>query len=475
MLLTITTTHQPATDLGYLLYKNPARSQTFDLTFGEAHVFYPEQTAERCTAALLLDINPIGLVRGNQGFTLSQYVNDRPYVASSFLSVAIAQVYGTALNGTSRERPELAQTAIPLEATVSMLPARGGVSLLEKLFTPLGYTFSAERVPLDPKFPEWGMSPYYTVELSHHLRLAELLSHLYVLIPVLDNDKHYFVGDQEVRKLLAKGGGWLEAHPEKELIVSRYLKHQRSLKMAALDRLEPEEKQEDQTALDAEEEAGEEAALAAAQPEEKPVSLHKQRLDKALELLKASGAERVLDLGCGEGRLLSLLLKEWQFKEILGMDVSHRTLEKGSERLRLDRMPEQKRARLTLIQGSLLYRDARLAGYDAAAVIEVIEHLDKPRLAAFERVLFEFARPQTIVLTTPNREYNVMWPSLPAGQFRHRDHRFEWTRAEFEVWTRGICERFGYEVELMPVGPEDEQAGAPSQLALFQLLVSSNS
>lgn len=109
MLFTITTTHSPATDLGFLLHKRPDRIQTFELTFGQAHVFYPEATPERCTAALLLDIKPVNLVRNSSGsFALAQYVNDRPYVASSFLSVAIAQVYGSALSGRSKDWPAFA-------------------------------------------------------------------------------------------------------------------------------------------------------------------------------------------------------------------------------------------------------------------------------------------------------------------------------------------------------------------------------
>lgn len=461
MLLTITTTHQPATDLGYLLYKHPARVQTFKLAFGAAHVFYPETSEDRCTAALLLDINPVGLVRGKKDFALSQYVNDRPYVASSFLSGAIAQVYGTALNGTCKDRPELAQTPIPLEATISVLPSRGGVDLLTRLFEPLGYTVSAEPHVLDSQFPDWSMSPYYTLTLQQTIRLADLLSHLYVLIPVLDNDKHYYVGDGEVQKLLAKGEGWLSGHPEKDLIARRYLKHQRSLQRAALEQLVEEEA--DPLEQDEEEIAAEDQLI---EPEAK-ISLHQQRLGAALAVLKNSGAQRVLDLGCGEGRLLRLLLDEKQFTEIVGMDVSHRSLEMAADRLKLDRMPDRQRARLTLMQGSLMYRDTRLQGFDAAAVVEVIEHLDLPRLAAFERVLFEFAHPATVVITTPNAEYNVMWESLPAGQFRHRDHRFEWTRAEFQAWAEGICERFGYTVRFLPVGPEDTNVGAPSQMAVF--------
>ena len=149
------------------------------------------------------------------------------------------------------------------------------------------------------------------------------------------------------------------------------------------------------------------------------------------------------------------------------MDVSYRALEIASNRLRLDRMPERQKERIRLLHGSLMYRDSRITGFDAAAVVEVIEHLDPPRLAAFERVLFEFARPGTVALTTPNAEYNVRWESLPAGKFRHRDHRFEWTRAEFAAWANGVAARFGYATRFVAVGPEDIEVGAPTQLCVF--------
>jgi 3' terminal RNA ribose 2'-O-methyltransferase Hen1 len=150
------------------------------------------------------------------------------------------------------------------------------------------------------------------------------------------------------------------------------------------------------------------------------------------------------------------------------MDVAYRSLEIAHDRLKLDRMPENQRDRIKLIHGSLTYRDKRLEGYDAAAVVEVIEHLDPSRLAAFERVLFSAARPRTVVVTTPNREYNVRWETLPAGRFRHKDHRFEWTRGEFQAWAESVCDRFGYSATFAPVGPVDEEVGAPTQMAMFK-------
>ena len=465
MLLTITTEHHPATDLGYLLHKNPANAHSFELSFGKAHVFYPEASPDRCTAALLLDVDPVGLVRGKRGQhdggTLDQYVNDRPYVLSSFLSVALGRAFGTAMTGRSKGRQELAGKAISLFATLAVVSCRAGEKLLRELFEPLGYAVSAEHHPLDEKFPEWGEGPYYTVKLKGEVRLQDLLNHLYVLVPVLDAEKHYWIGKDEVEKLLRKGEGWLAGHPHKETIVRRYLPRQRQLAREALARLAEEDNPDPDGAAEAH--SIEESKI------EEPIRLWQQRMGAVVAILRSVDAKRVLDLGCGEGRLLRELLDEKSLTEIVGMDVSYRSLEIASQRLRLDRMPTKQRERLKLIHGSLMYRDKRLAGYDAATVVEVIEHLDPPRLAAFERVLFEAARPKTVIVTTPNADYNVKFETLPAGQFRHKDHRFEWTREQFQEWSRRVAERSGYSVRFLPVGEEDPQLGAPTQMGVFRL------
>ena len=464
MLLTIATTWRPATDLGYLLVKNPARCQSFPLPFGQAHVFYPEAGEDRCQAALLLDLDPVGLVRrprganSGDGGALRQYVNDRPYVASSFLSVALARVFGSALKGNSKDRPELADTPIPLEAEVAVLPCRGGEPFLRRLFEPLGYAVEARRRPLDERFPEWGESPYYQVRLAASCRLRDLLSHLYVLLPVLDDDKHYWVGQEELDKLLARGEGWLSSHPEREQIARRYLKHQRYLAREALERLTAEE---DPPAGAGPEVEQEEESL------ERPISLNEQRLAAVREALREAGARSVIDLGCGEGKLLRALLDEGECERIAGMDVSFRALEIARERLSLERRPAPQRERLELFQGSLTYRDDRLSGYDAACAVEVIEHIDPPRLPAFERVLFEFAQSATVIVTTPNADYNSRFDSLPAGLFRHRDHRFEWTRRQFRDWAQAAAARCGYSVRFLPIGEEDEDLGPPTQMAVF--------
>ncbi len=464
MLLTITTTHQPATDIGYLLHKNPDNLHTVSLSFGDAHVFYPEATAERCTAALLLDVDPVALVRKNtpsgEGFALEQYVNDRPYVASSFMSVALSRSFGTTFSGKSKHRQELVDQSIPLEVKITVLPCRGGEKVLRRLFEPLGYEVQAERHILDDKFTEWGDSPYFTVTLKRTCPLREFLTHLYVLIPVLDNDKHYWIGDDEIEKLLKFGEGWLSAHPEKELITRRYLKNFKSLADEALERLS-----EGQPLVEVDESG--EAAAPQEETLEKKINLNQERMEWVVAKLKAHNAKRVVDMGCGEGKLLSKLLQDNFFEQITGCDVSSRSLEIAKERLKIDRLPSFQQKRISLMQTALTYRDKRLAGYDAATLIEVIEHMDLPRLDAFKRVVFEFAKPALVIVTTPNAEYNALFENLPPGKFRHSDHRFEWTRKEFEDWANDVAARFGYAVTFEGIGNRHETLGAPTQAGIF--------
>ncbi|HEY5833245.1 3' terminal RNA ribose 2'-O-methyltransferase Hen1 [Streptomyces sp.] len=498
MFLTVSTTGGaagPATDLGFLLHKHPEKAQVFSTSYGDAHVFYPEASAERTTAALLLEVDPPALVRRGRGkgrggapdAALAQYVNDRPYAASSLLAVALRTVFASALRGECRALPERAAAPLPLRIKVPALPARGGAALVVRLFEPLGWRVSAQPVALDARFPEWGESRYVGLVLEGELRLADALRHLYVLLPVLDDAKHYWVAPDEVDKLLRFGEGWLAGHPEQSLITSRYLSRRWSLTRQARERLELArladaddiEVEEIDNAVEAEgpegignmveaeapEESGD--AVEAEAPGERPTPLAVQRREAILTELRASRAARVLDLGCGQGQLVAALLKEPRFTEIVGVDVSVRALDIAARRLRLDRMGERQSSRVALFQGSLAYTDARLKGYDAAVLSEVVEHLDLPRLPALEYAVFGSARPGTVIVTTPNAEYNVRWESLPAGHVRHADHRFEWDRAQFADWARQVAEEYGYDARFVPVGPDDPEVGPPTQMAVF--------
>ena len=457
MLLTITTTRTPATDLGYLLHKHPDRLQTFDTAAGAAHVFYPEATAGRCTAALLLEVDPIALVRGKTKTSdgeLAQYVNDRPYAASSMLAVALKEAFRTALTGRCDARPELAQSSIPLAIGVPALRCKGGPALAQAVFEPLGWTVETTSEPLQPA--EWGPSNYLDLRLTGEVRLADALNHLYVLLPVLDDAKHYWVSTEEVDKLIRAGGDWLAGHPEKELITRRYLSHQKRLTRSALARL-----------AEADDTEPEELDNAVADDEDTRRPLAVQRRDAILAILRRLGTKRVGDFGCGSGVLTKALLAEKHIERIVAVDVSARALQIAARNLNLDRMPDRQRERLSIFQSALTYRDDRLAGLDAAVLMEVIEHVDPERLPALERATFGFAAPAAVLVTTPNAEYNPQFATLAEGARRHPDHRFEWTRAQFTEWAQQAASTHGYQVRFLPVGPEHPDAGPPTQLAVF--------
>jgi 3' terminal RNA ribose 2'-O-methyltransferase Hen1 len=461
MLLTITYTGRNTTDLGYLLHKNPYHPQTLELSYGRAHVFYPEVSDERTTVALLLDIDPIDLARGKTGLTgggLFDYVNDRPYVSSSLMSTAISKVFGTAMTGRADSHQALSDSPLDLTATIAMLPCRSEQNMLNRIFEPLGYQVRYETFVSDERFPDWGESKYVNLTIKGNVCLRDLLKHIYVLIPVFDRQKHYWIGEDEVEKLLRNGGDWLSSHPERTYIADRYLKHLRPLVNMASSRLATADLDASEVLLTTE---------AAEETREKKPSLNARRLESVVVALKDSGVRSVIDIGCGDGALLNLLIKERQFTRISGVDVSPAVLQRASERLRLDHAGDSLLERVTLFQGSLTYKDSRFEGYDAACVIEVIEHLDIPRLAAFERVLFEHAKPPAVVMTTPNQEYNAKYQSLHDGDLRHIDHRFEWTRAEFHKWAAETAKKFGYAVQFSEIGDADENLGAPTQMGVF--------
>lgn len=458
MLLTINYKGSHTQDLGYLLHKNPSRPQVFTLNCGKAYVFYTEVSDASTTAALVLDIDPIDLARGKVGSTdggLFDYVNDRPYVCSSFMSTAISKVFGTAMSGRSKEKQELADTPLNLTAKIHMLSANNQ-NMISEIFEPLGYTIEVETFQNDDKFAQWGQSKYVNLTLSGTVLLRDLLNHLYTLIPVFDTQKHYYISDEEIEKLLSHGEGWLKGHPKCEYIISRYLNRRKSLINKALNRLigEPET---------------DETELTERHEKEKKPNLNQMRLKTVVNEVLASGAKSVIDMGCGEGNLTRLLIMEKQLTKIAACDVSFTALERAKDKLKLDRLHETLQDKLNLFQSSLTYRDKRFEGFDCACVVEVIEHLDISRLAAFTRILFEFSRPKTVILTTPNIEYNVNYEHMKENVLRHTDHRFEWTRDQFTEWANDVCEKYDYKFEIKEIGDNDSEYGVPTQMGVFTL------
>ena len=454
MLLTITTTAPVATDLGYLVHKHPERLHERDLGFGTARVFFPEADSRRCTMALAVEVDAVGLARGS--LRSEGYVTDRPYVAGSLLSVAITRTLGSALAGQSADRPDRVDEVMPLVATLAAVHAPGGDWTIRHAFEPLGYV-----VTIDWSEGEAGAMPTVArVTLQGDQTVRDLLRHLFILVPVVDGSKHYYVGVDEVDKLLRHGEGWLASHPERDWVVHRYLRFRKALARKALSFLVAESRELDEVA------EAEEIQL------EKPVRLNDQRQDAVLEALRDPKREirSVIDLGCGEGKLVAALARDGRFERILGVDVSATSLEWAEARVDRLNLTEAKRQRVALGLGSVVYRDDRFRGFDAATLVEVIEHVDPSRLTSLEAAVFGHARPARVIVTTPNADYNPTWPSLPAGRFRHRDHRFEWTRAEFLAWSERVALAFGYLVQIETIGPVDPDLGSPTQMALFDLL-----
>lgn len=450
-------------DLGYLLHKHPDNVHRREISGGEATVFFTGNLPDRATAVLHVELDPVGLVRGRGGQDtglLDQYVNDRPFVANSFLSVAIGRALGQSMAGRSKERQDLADRPLPIEARIVPVAAAGGEDLIRQVFEPLGYAVGSAA--LDDAGSAGGHRGLFDLRLAATVRLSELLNHIYVLIPVLDNAKHWWIDAAEIDKLIAKGEGWLAGHPARELITRRALRHRRSLVDQALARLA--EGEED----DVEAAGGDGRPPPAEEALERPIRLHDLRLDRVSEVLAAAGARTVLDLGCGEGRLIARLMRMRGIERIVGVDASVRTLEIAARRLHLDTAGEAVRERVQLQMGSLTYGDRRWKGFDAATLVEVIEHIDPPRLSSFELSLFGDARPGTVIVTTPNREYNVLFEGMAEDARRHSDHRFEWSRAEFEAWGAGVAGAHGYSVRFEPLGPVDESHGPPSQMAVFR-------
>lgn len=469
MLLTIKQSGPGSEDLGWLLHKHPDKAQEFPLSFGKAHVFFTESAPEATEAAMLLDIDPVDIVRSNRQFAsaghpLSQYVNDRPYVASSLLCVAMREVFGTAMAGNCKNRPEAVATVRDLQVGLTSLPCDEGEDLIRRIFEPLGYRLTCTNGPLDPQFPEWGPSPYFNVQLQASLPLQRLLAHLYVLIPVLDDDKHYWIGNDEVDKLLRHGEGWLDTHPEKELIMRRYLGHHRHLYSMSINQLS--ETRDPGAQYD--------EAEAAEAKVEQPIRLNDLRLEAVHKALKRSGARSVIDLGCGEGKLMARLAPDPQFQRIAGIDVAIKPLQLASRRLNEAGFSAAEIQKLLIFPSSFLYRDERLNGYDAAVLMEVIEHQESHRLRTMTLSVFKYMRPSTCVITTPNAEYNVRFPTLPAGQFRHPDHRFEWNRNQFQDWANSIAQEFEYVVRFVPIGDSAPELGPPTQMAVFTLQTNSS-
>ncbi|MFN8672328.1 MAG: 3' terminal RNA ribose 2'-O-methyltransferase Hen1 [Candidatus Sericytochromatia bacterium] len=460
MLLSITCEDKNCQELSWILHKRPDKIQSFPIISGNAYVFYPEYSDNKVKVCLALDIDTINLVRKLRlpvaSYALQHYVNDKPYTASSFMSSAIANVFSSALNGICKEKPEIVDLILPLEVEISVLKVLGGEALIKRLFEPLGYQIEVESFNLDEDFKNWGKSRYYKIKLKNNITIKELLSHLYVLIPVFDMDKHFYIGTTEVESFLKKGDKWLQIHPEKGAIVRRYFKNLGKYSNLVLNRLN-----------DSLENTYQEMEIPK-EIKEKKESLQKIRLNTVLEKLENLYTTSVVDIGCGEGMLLKLLKSKKRFEKICGTDVMYQNLLIAKDKLDLEETTTHRADRIKLFQSSILYKDERLKEYETVCLIEVIEHIEEDRLDSLEEILFGYLNPKYAIISTPNAEYNAVYMPENPTNFRHDDHRFEWNRDQFRQWVNKICEKFSYSAEFFDIGDVHEKLGTPTQAVIFK-------
>lgn len=460
MLIAITVTGKDAKSLSYILGKHPDHVFIREFSAGNMTVSFPEYSDERATAALLIQVDTIGMVRGEWKGVSASYIDPRPYVSSSLTSVALKEAYRSSFTTKSKEPAVAAmmERELPISVEFSSLWCKIGEEGIRTLFEPLGYSVACRELPFASDWLEGERSALFNATLTGKQTIAALLNHLYVLLPVIGKGKHYFVEEAEVAKLLQHGAGWLENHPAKERIVSRYLVHRRSLIEEALEQLAGEESD------DPAEENARESEF------ERPIRLQEERLQTAMAVLKTLDPPplRIGDLGCGTGDFMRIIMDERMPAEVVGMDVSSRSIQIAEKKLRIATRPEWQRPKVSLLHGSLVYTDLRLKELDTLVLLEVIEHVDPPKLPIIEHNIFEYLKPCHVMISTPNKEYNPLFPNMEKDRFRHDDHRFEWTREEFRRWTSAIIEKYPYTVEIYPVGKQDEQAGPPTQMAVFR-------
>lgn len=449
MHLSISTTHKPATDLGFLLYKHPKKLHTRGTSFSTNHCFFSEATDDLCTANLWVNVRELQefeLYRRFNNFE-NPFINDRPYVAGSLMSTAMSEMFRTAMSGSCRERPELARSPIPLTIEVATVRCEDGIDFIKGIFEPLGYQVDLESYLLDEAFPNWGSSPYFKLRLQTNKELYLVLRQLFILLPVLDNQKHYWVDEAEQEKIIKMGEGWLQAHPMFSKIVSRYLKNLQSLAVEVKKHF----------ALD--ENLTTKARNKEEQLEQK-IHLNTLRMDYVAELLKDHQVRTVGDLGCGEGKLIERLLQNSDITEIRAFEVSIDELEKAQQRIAELKQLE----RVKFFNSSVLYLDHRTKDLDAVVLVEVIEHLEEVRLPVLAANVFKYMEPSMVVITTPNFEFNQRFETKG---FRHPDHRFEWTREEFKSWCEVQAQKYGYTFKIDFIGEVDSALGGPTQVGVF--------
>ncbi|WIM41190.1 3' terminal RNA ribose 2'-O-methyltransferase Hen1 [Paenibacillus sp. PK4536] len=478
MYLTIKATGTHASMISHLLAKNP--NNLYDRTEKGARIrlvytsFQPEETE----VLLFVTPDPIDLVKGSPDhYDITQYINDRELVVSSLFCSYIRPALGTALNGKPKA-DYIDWVEHPFTLHMSMGPVASDLpdSMIESLFQPLGYEVQMERGEIDYSFDLKNRSTVRHIQISGQQTLQHMLRQLYILIPVLDNYKHYYISDDEIERLQRYGEGWLSTHPQHDLIIKRSLRfaplikeyEQKVAKNEDITNVSTELSTHQAEASEMKSELSEDQdkQYDSNQTEPPVIRLNELRYRAIVEQVsQLPQHKQIVDFGAGEGKLSVRLGEIEGVEQIWAVEPSMQSQLRAIDRFaKLEGRTDYVIPVVTT--GSLFYRDERWVDQDVIILCEVIEHINEVRLPQVIHTLFTDYRPQTLIMTTPNREYNEVY-QMGKDEIRHTDHRFEWTRAELEQYCTQWIQDRPYTFTLSGIGEKHEQYGQPTQMVVF--------
>ena len=495
MYLTVKAAGPHAGMISHLLAKNPHNRYERNEKGARVRLIYSAFAEEKIEFTIFATPDPIDLVKGSpHSYDITQYINDREFVVSSLFCSYIRPALGTALNGKPKaDYADWVEHVFPLEVTFGPVASNLPDAVIESLFTALGYEADIERGAAEYTFDLKSRSSVRNIRVSGQATLQQMLRQLFILMPVLDDYKHYYIGTEEIDKLQRYGEGWLQDHPQQELIIKRALRFAPliadyrklagdNVQKAAVNLLDTNTTDTDAntlqqpgneqitTGITASQQGEADTLSSSADVQETavpPIRLNELRYQAIVDQVSSLPRRRsVVDFGAGEGKLSVRLAGIEGVEQVYAVEPSAYAGLRALERFgKLEREGQQIVPRL--VTGSLFYRDDQWAGQDVIILCEVIEHINEHRLPQVMATLLDEYHPETLIMTTPNREYNAVY-EMEEQEIRHTDHRFEWTRAEWADHCQDWVSGRPYEVSLHGIGDISEIHGQPTQMAVFR-------
>ena len=464
MIFSISTTHYPATDIGFLLHKNPDEFHKIPFNFGDVYIFYPYGSPELCMATLIVKIDPIKLYE--KSFIDVCY--DFPFIETeyevfgfSLFSMLLSKIYVMTLNGISNSRSELVNLSIPLSANIINVMHYDKVLLIKEFFEQLEYNVRIENKSGNNNETKLCKIECFNIEITAIIPLKNILSHLCIILAVLDNSLHYWMNENEIDKIIEMSKVFLKNHPMEDYIMKHLSKEKINSKVKAISFVSQDKLWN--RYLIPTVNKGREKLL------KKQVKFNEEKHNYIISVLKGLNSKSVVDIGCGEGEFIELLFKDVNFERILGVDVSNYMIEKAKFRIDLCNIPSENKERINIIQSSIFYRDKRLRGYEAATVINVIEYFDLPRLKLFEQVLFGLIQPQHVIIVISSVEFIVKKDSISNNKFNNVKNVFEWTKEKYKLWYSCVAEQYDYTFRLLEDGYKEIESETLNQIVVFSL------